>query len=182
MAQLSSRYPSPDCVDFNTELSSVWQNFYQVKRDQIEPVRTRGVNLATSMNNLGNEVETQIVPVFTQIEQTLQGTYSSVFDPQYGLLSGLDCRVVGEDMSYTAASLCNHSFVHSFILRIMFIISGFSILVLLCCVTCLGCNNYRAQTQQAYPSPGGEVKTEDKFLPYFVPDNGPNTNVRTTSR
>lgn len=75
------------------------------------------------------------------------------------MLAGLNCKILGEDLVYASDQLCSKSFVHSYILRVMFIISSFCIMLMLCFVTCLGKSNYNLQEIRAYPAQN-EAKTE----------------------
>lgn len=67
-------------------MSNTWNNFYRIKKDNIRPVLARATTATTDLNNIYSAMENDVIPVFNTAHQNLKITYSSIFDPKYGLL------------------------------------------------------------------------------------------------
>ena len=66
----------------------------------------------------------------------LYATSSSVLTPDYGVLWGLDCGAVGEDMIILQRSACRNTFSYSYFHRILLLVISFALMFMLCCHTC----------------------------------------------
>lgn len=58
-------------------------------------------------------------------------------NPRYGLLGGLNCGVIGEDILVFKAAVCRNTFSYSYFHRIIMSILACCLAVLLCCNTCV---------------------------------------------
>lgn len=96
------------------------------------------------MSAIKTKISADISPAFTSTLSSLQSTYSSILDPKYGLLAGLNCRVLGEDVKIVIQVACNNLFVNSYLLRIMFIITSFSIVLIMMLAVCAGVRSVRS--------------------------------------
>lgn len=76
---------------------------------------------------------------------TLKTTYGSIADPKFGLIAGLNCRVVGEDASLAVNTICNSFMKYSYLLRVMFITAAFSVLLAVMCAFCVGLRSERIE-------------------------------------
>jgi hypothetical protein len=73
MASLSSRYPDASCLQFNSQLSNIWGNFYKMKRDQIDPVETRAIN--------AKKVSDALLPsisYFNEVQGNITNNFSNI--------------------------------------------------------------------------------------------------------
>lgn len=95
LAALTGRYASANCVTFNTELSNIWNNFYRIKKEQIGPVLTRSNTATTNLNDIANDLSTSVAPTFKTVFDNLLAIDRSITDPKYGLIAGLNCKVIG---------------------------------------------------------------------------------------
>ena len=84
-----------DCDTFAGEMKNVWDNFYSVKDTQWNG----GINsrLSTADSSVST-YSSSVTGVGTQFDTTLAGlnsVSSSITDPTYGLIAGLNCRIFG---------------------------------------------------------------------------------------
>jgi hypothetical protein len=79
-------------------MTNLWNNYYSVKKTQLTPIKTR---MAASITryNLGttgyHDRLTVVGSSFSSIVSTLQTLVSSVTDPNYGMVAGMNCLLLG---------------------------------------------------------------------------------------
>lgn len=95
-AILNGRYPN--CSTFNNELANIWQNFYLIKKNVLGPVVEREYNARQSVQTVTQSISSNLISTFNNTINQLYQTSSSVLTPNYGVLWGLNCRVIGEDL------------------------------------------------------------------------------------
>jgi hypothetical protein len=95
-AILSNRYVG--CSTFNTQLANIWQNYYLIKKNTLGAVGARELSARQSVQSVTQAVNQNLVPTFQTTINQLYNTAQSILTPNYGVLWGLDCSVVGEDM------------------------------------------------------------------------------------
>jgi|JI10StandDraft_1071094.scaffolds.fasta_scaffold710894_3 hypothetical protein len=61
----------------------------------------------------------------------------SGLDPKYGVLAGLNCSVLGEDIVLFKSALCRATFSYSYFHGILLLGMGLCLALLLCCNTCV---------------------------------------------
>lgn len=49
-ADLTARYNDANCNGWKTEMMDIWNNYYSVKKTQIDPVRNRFINTKNKYN------------------------------------------------------------------------------------------------------------------------------------
>ena len=126
---LNARYSDDtNCVGFTTELSNIWNNFYREKESVLEPVHTRASDVETNVLSIKADIDNDLTPAFEDALNTLQDSFGTILDSKTGLIAGLNCRVLGEDVKLVVDIFCNKIFMYSFILRILFSASSFAIL------------------------------------------------------
>ena len=93
---LKARYNDPNCVTWADEMQNVYDNFYGVKETQFV---TNNVNSRTlTADGSVTAFTTAVTTVGNTFDTTLTnlGTVSSsITDPTYGLIAGLNCRIFG---------------------------------------------------------------------------------------
>jgi len=103
---LNTRYGS-SCT-FNTKLSNIWNNYYLVKNPLLGPADTGSTAtvLGRTLTAQANIISTgsggvflalnNMTSIFTTINNTLTSSgISTLTDPNYGLLAGLNCLLFG---------------------------------------------------------------------------------------
>lgn len=94
---LKARYSGGgDCDTWADEMKNVWDNFYSIKDTQFN---TNGINgrLSTADSSVST-YSASVTSVGSQFDTTLAGLAtisSSITDPTYGLIAGLNCRIFG---------------------------------------------------------------------------------------
>lgn len=84
----------------------------------------------------------------TAVKNNLLGTVATVVDPQYGIIAGLNCAIIGEDLFLIVNTVCSHGFKLSFFIRLAFGIAGFGVLFTACCASCTGVRHYKQSMVQ----------------------------------
>jgi hypothetical protein len=131
---LSNRYVG--CTTFNSELANVWQNYYLIKKNVLGAVGGREYTARQSVQAATQTISQNVVPTFNSTISKLYQTSQSILTPNYGMLWGLNCSVVGEDMQLFEEVACYNTFSYSYFHRILCMVISFSLLLLLCCNTC----------------------------------------------
>jgi hypothetical protein len=72
-----------------------------------------------------------------------------VIDPQNGILAGLNCLVIGDDINLIFDTFCTRLFNTFFSLRLCLGIASFGILFTICCSACAGIRFYHFSTLQS---------------------------------
>lgn len=86
---------------------------------------------------------TQVGVTINNVKTALQGAVDTVTDPNYGIIAGLNCAILGEDLFLVVNSMCVHGFKLSFFIRLAFGIAGFGVLFTVCCASCTGVRHYK---------------------------------------
>ena len=136
LSDLDSRYSG--CTTFNTDLSNIWFNYYQIKQQAFTPITARVATADTSLNAYANTIINTIQPTFVNAINSLKTTAESVTDPKYGMIAGLNCRLIGEDIQRTFDTLCQSLFTITFYIRLVMGLASFGILFSMCCGVCTG--------------------------------------------
>lgn len=95
LSNLNTRYPAAGCSTFNNDLANTWFNYYYNKSQSYAPVIARA-------NTANGYVNTYVTSLTGTLNTTLQnaitalnGVAATVTDPTYGLMAGLNCRLIG---------------------------------------------------------------------------------------
>jgi hypothetical protein len=90
---LNGRYSG--CSTFNGELSNVWQNYYLIKKNVLSSVLSRESTARQSIQATTQSVNLNLNPTFKNTLSSLYSTSGSILTPNYGMLWGLNCQVIG---------------------------------------------------------------------------------------
>lgn len=83
---------------WNTKLANLKTNYYDYKVTKYTPVRNQMAATLTKYNTATTGYNARLAAVgttFTIIIGTLESSLNSIFDPQYGLMAGLNCLILG---------------------------------------------------------------------------------------
>jgi len=136
LSDLNSRYSG--CTNFNNDLSNTWDNYYKIKKNSFSPITTRVNTAEASVTTYANTITSTIQPTFTNAINALKAASATVTDPQYGLVAGLNCKLIGEDIQRTFDTFCQSLFTVTFFTRLVMGLTSFGILFSLCCGVCTG--------------------------------------------
>ena len=92
---LNSRYTAAGCSTFNNDLANVWNNYYYVKSSAFSPVASRANTANTKVNTFVTNITQTLNATFTNAVSSLNSISQSVTDSKYGLVAGLNCKLIG---------------------------------------------------------------------------------------
>lgn len=141
-ASLASRYSTGDCATFISDLGYAYANYYGRKETNFAPLLTRGGTSAGWIAGYKTTI-TSFGTAITNVKTNLESTVNSVVDPTYGIMAGLNCAILGEDIFLVINTVCTHGFKLSFFIRAAFGIAGFGILITMYCASCTGVRHFR---------------------------------------
>ena len=141
---INGRYTVGTCTTFATELGNTWENYYMTKHTAINAAKGRYDGAATTaMGNVQTDLGTNIPNTFDSVTSQLNSIAPTITDPQYGLIVGLNCLLIGEDMIRVVDVLCSEAFNQFYFLRLILGIASFGILFAMCCAVCAGVRHYK---------------------------------------
>jgi hypothetical protein len=87
--------------------------------------------------------------LFNEVYNNLTTTLNldSVFNPTTGVLTGLDCRLLGEDGVNMKESFCVGSFNRIFFNLVVVGIMSFAMFLMVCCILCFNVRHYQHYLQ-----------------------------------
>jgi hypothetical protein len=141
VSALNSRYSG--CTSLNNGLSNLWANYYNIKTASLNGVKSRITTAQGSVTTLTGYIAVNLTSLFNTVKSNLLGTLSTVTDPKYGLIAGLNCRVFGEDIVRITNAFCVSIFNSFYITRLVLGIASYGILFSLCCIVCSGVRHYK---------------------------------------
>ncbi len=169
----NTRYVLP-CTPFNSFLDSFANNYVKVVNDKIGNSAQDGgdsnklagrFQIKTNAPTLTvkNYMTSTVKPLFTEVYGNLSAAnLDSIFNPTTGLLTGLDCRVLGETGVNMQEALCIRSFNRIFFSLVTVGIMGFAMFTLVCCILCFNVRHYQFSLQG---------KSRNKVLPLDETDS-----------
>lgn len=159
-SKLDARYASGDaCVaTFSTTFGNVWENYYKIKIDAYSPILGRWKAVSDGTNPASDI--TQVTNAFTTINGTmsgvvtvLQGSVDAITNPKFGMIAGLNCQIIGEDLGLVVGSICVSNFNTIYITRLLMGIAAFGILFSMCCIVCSGVRHFKHSERKDRVSP-----------------------------
>lgn len=78
----------------------------------------------------------------TSVKSALSGI-QTLTDPKYGMLSGLNCKLFGEDFVNFQNTICGSFYNNIYIIRLTFGICAWGVLFVLCCSVCAGVRHFK---------------------------------------
>lgn len=161
IADITARYPS--CAGLATVIGDLFDNWDIKRRSTVSGIGLIGSNYAASVSPDMITLESDLNNVkgdFTTAFNNLNSSISEVVDPQYGLMKGLNCRVLGEDIVNAKNTICVSLFNSVFFLLVTMGTTSFALLFALCCITCTGVRHYKQDVIK------GRVMTRPNDDPY----------------
>lgn len=93
-SDLATRYTACTSSNFPTYMGNIWDNYYFVKIPLLQGIKTRTTTALTSLTTVVTDL-TSINTLFNNVITSLDATVSGITDPQYGLIAGLNCVLIG---------------------------------------------------------------------------------------
>lgn len=86
---------------------------------------------------------TNLKPKMTSTFNSLNSTLNPLLDPTYGLIAGINCLLMGEDIVLTKNTLCVSMFNSFYFLFMTIGTATIALLFSMCCITCAGVRHYK---------------------------------------
>lgn len=155
-SDLATRY-NPCGNGFNTYMGNIWDNYYFVKFPAIPNIYSRTNTAITQLNTVAGYL-TAIGNLFSGVVNSLNAAVGTVTDPNYGMIAGLNCLLIGQDISTFVSTICVSNFNTVYLTRLIMGISSFGILFALCCIVCSGVRHFKhsERKDKIAPSFGGK--------------------------
>lgn len=156
---LDNKYTAVACkTPWTDYFGNVWDNYYQIKTSKFVGISNRWDQVSNSAN-LGSDISIitgnlgSINSTMTSVIGTLQGAFAAIIDPQYGMIAGLNCQLIGEDLQLVTGSICVSNFNTLYITRLLMGIAAFGILFAMCCIVCSGVRHFKHSERKDRVSP-----------------------------
>lgn len=140
---LNNRYTAAGCSTFTNELANVWANYYLIKSNAYAPVSSRGSTATTTVTQFTTNITGTLNTTFNNAVTAMDAAASTVTDSKYGLVAGLNCRLIGEDFVTLSDTFCKNVFTVSYFSRLALGCASFGILFAICCGACTGVRFYK---------------------------------------
>ena len=151
VTDLNTRY-SNGCPSFTTAFGNIWDNYYFNKIPAFTAISARWTTASASVTTITTDlatVNTTMAGVMTSLSSAVDG----ITNPTFGLIAGLNCLLIGEDINLVVSTLCVSNFNTLYITRLVMGISSFGILFALCCIVCSGVRHYKHSERKDRISP-----------------------------
>jgi hypothetical protein len=83
----------PGCATFATDLANVWNDYYKIKTLAFTPIKNALTTIETDATLLGLSLN-GLQSSFVSANNTFS-SISSLVDPSYGMIQGLNCKIFG---------------------------------------------------------------------------------------
>lgn len=137
---------------WNNDFGNVWNNYYSIKIQKIQAIDARwgvaNASLATVLSDI-----TGLTTQINDVKTNLINTFQPILDPKYGLIAGLNCKIIGEDLQLMISSICVSNFNTLYITRLLMGIAAFGILAAMWCIVCSGVRHFKHSERKDKVSP-----------------------------
>lgn len=89
--KLDVKYPG--CT-WTTHFGNVWDNYYRVKLPEMNTIKSRWNTAATSLNTVISDFAA-VNSTMEAISTTLVNSFDPILNPKFGLVAGLNCKIIG---------------------------------------------------------------------------------------
>lgn len=117
------------------------------------------------IDDLTTYLTSTIQPLFNQAYGNLSAL-ESVFEPNTGMITGFDCRLLQEDAENMRESLCISTFNRIFFTLVLIGILAFALFFMMCCTLCFAVRHYQHSKQgktKIVPIPLDETSSSVKM-------------------
>ena len=127
---------------FTTAFGNVWDNYYRFKMPTMSAVFLRWATAVTSVNTVVSDFAA-VNTTITNVMNSLTATVDGITNPKFGLIAGLNCLIIGEDLETLVNAVCVSNFNTLYITRLLMGIAAFGILFSMCCIVCSGVRHFK---------------------------------------
>jgi hypothetical protein len=93
-AKLDAIYGTSCTSAWNTYFGNVWDNYYQIKVSSFAGISSRWGQVNTDFTAVNTNLN-NINITMSNVINVLTLSFDSIVDPTYGLIAGLNCRIIG---------------------------------------------------------------------------------------
>ncbi len=105
-------------------------------------VKSRWATAVTSVNTVVSDFAA-VNTTITNVMNSLTATVDGITNPRFGLIAGLNCLIIGEDLETLVNAVCVSNFNTLYITRLLMGIAAFGILFSMCCIVCSGVRHFK---------------------------------------
>lgn len=158
-----ARYPTAPCAtavkDDIVNLYTAWHTPRIDATSGIASVKARYDSGAkTDVDNIKTTL-TALSPKMTSTFNSLNTTLNPLLDPSYGLIAGINCILIGEDIVLTKNTLCVSLFNSFYFLFVTIGTSSIAFLFSMCCIVCSGVRHYKQSQKKQGQALAGDSQT-----------------------
>jgi hypothetical protein len=143
LTALNNRYSAGGCSTFNNEMANTWANYYLIKSNAFSPISSRASTATTSVTQFSANLTGTLNTTFTNAVNAMTAAADSVTNGKYGLVAGLNCRLIGEDFTTFTNTFCQSFFTVAYFSRLAIGCASFGILFAFFCGPCTGVRFYK---------------------------------------
>lgn len=136
------------------------KNWYKIKQNNYAPVLGRLPAAQTAVTNYKTQI-TNVKTAFNNVISGFTSTVNSIVDPNYGLVAGFNCVIIGDNLNLVNSAICQHGFRLMFFFRVAFGMAGFGMLFAMCCISCTGVRHFKQmEANQMLVNPDDKPRDE----------------------
>lgn len=137
---------------WNNDFGNVWNNYYNIRIPAMNNIASRWATADGSLVTVNTDL-TNINVQITDVKTNLINAFQPILDPKYGLIAGLNCKIIGEDLQLMVSSICVSNFNTLYITRLLMGIAAFGILAAMWCIVCSGVRHFKHSERKDKVSP-----------------------------
>lgn len=142
-ADITARYSG--CTTWINDMNNLWTSYYDIKKTNYPPVQANYQTADTSYRTASVGFRDALIQMQTGADskKTQYNTFPSLHDPVWGLVNGMNCLLLGEDILLIRDTLCTRMFNLATTMRPAFAIISLAILFIMFCTTCVGVRTFK---------------------------------------
>jgi hypothetical protein len=143
---ISARYGAACATALNTDFTINYNAWYTPRTSAttgIPSVLARwNAGAATDLSNVVSGM-TSVMPNMTSTFSSLNTSMNKLIDPNYGMVAGVNCLLIGQDLQLTVNTVCVTLFNSLYFLFMTIGTASFALLFSMCCIVCSGVRHYK---------------------------------------
>lgn len=146
---LAARYPTlaGSCImNLQDDIANMYTAWHIPRTDTSNGIASVETRYNTGVKADVNSIITSLgslSPKMTTTFASLNTTMNPLVDPTYGLIAGINCLLLGEDIVLTKNTVCVSLFNSFYFLFVTIGTSSFALLFSMCCIVCSGVRHYK---------------------------------------
>lgn len=123
-------------------MGNIWDHYYRVKIPEVKGISERLNTSVTSLDQVKTDLGA-IDTLFNDVMTNLNSTVDSIVNPKFGLVAGLNCLLIGENINTVLDAMCISNFITFYTIRSIMGLTCLIIFFALCCIVCSGVRHFK---------------------------------------